>query len=61
MENTENSRRAFIKKTVAGTAAIYAGGVLPGFSARSYSRISGANDKVNVCIMGANSRGFTNF
>jgi predicted dehydrogenase len=57
MKKAENSRRAFIKKTVAGTAALYAGGVLPGFSAGSYGRIIGANERINVCIMGVNSRG----
>jgi len=59
MENNKNSRRNFIKKTAAGTAAIYAGGILPTFSAQSYKRIMGANDRVNVCVMGVNSRGFS--
>ena len=58
MSNHKNSRRNFIKKTVAGSAAMYAGGILPAFSAKSYQRIMGANDRVNVCVMGVNSRGF---
>jgi predicted dehydrogenase len=58
MENFKDSRRNFIMKTVAGSAAIYAGGILPAFSAKSYQRIMGSNDRVNVCIMGVNSRGF---
>jgi predicted dehydrogenase len=59
MKNTKNSRRTFIKKTVAGTAALYAGGLLPAFSAKSYSRIMGANERINICVMGVNSRGFS--
>ena len=53
----ENSRRNFIKNTTVGTAALTVGGVLPGFSARSYSRIIGANNKILVSMMGVNSRG----
>ena len=53
----KHSRRSFIKKSVAGAAAVAAGGVLPGFSARSYSSIPGANDRVLVAVMGVNSRG----
>ena len=53
----ENSRRDFIKKTVAGTAAVSFGGVLPGFSAKSYSNITGANERIKVACMGVNSRG----
>lgn len=52
-----NSRRDFIKKSAAGSAAILAGGVLTGFSPSSYRRIIGANEKVRVSIMGVNSRG----
>lgn len=59
MKSNKNSRRDFIKKTVAGSAALYAGGILPIFSAKSYKKILGSNDRVNVCIMGANSRGFS--
>ena len=58
------SRRRFIKKAVlgtasmtVGTAAVSAGGVLPGVSARSYRRITGANEKIRVSVMGVNSRG----
>lgn len=53
----ENDRRGFIKKTVLGTAAFSFGGVLSGFSAQSYRNISGANDRINVAVMGVNSRG----
>jgi predicted dehydrogenase len=53
----EYNRRSFIRKTAAGMAAISVGGVLPGFSARSYTSITGANDRILIAIMGVNSRG----
>lgn len=53
----KNTRRDFIKKTAGTSAAIAAGGVLPGFSAKSYNRIIGANDKIRVSVAGVNSRG----
>ncbi len=52
-----NTRRGFIKKAATGSAALMIGGVLPGFSAESYRRIMGANDKIRASIMGVNSRG----
>ena len=52
-----NGRRAFIKKAALSTAAITIGGTLPGFSARSYRHIIGANERIRVGIMGVNSRG----
>ena len=51
------SRREFIKKTAAGSAAVIAGGVLPGLSARSYGRIPGASGRIRVSVMGVNARG----
>ena len=53
----ENSRRDFIKKSMAGTAMVVAGGILPGFSAKSYGRILGSNETIRVSMMGVNSRG----
>ncbi len=53
----ENTRRDFIKKTLASSAVVVAGGILPGFSAESYRRIIGANAKIRVSSMGVNSRG----
>jgi predicted dehydrogenase len=53
----EKTRRSFIKKSAAAAAAISVGGVLPGFSARSYRSISGAGEKVKIAIIGVNSRG----
>ena len=52
-----NSRRSFIKKSAAGIAAVGVGTILPGFSARSYNSILGANDRVMVAVMGVYSRG----
>lgn len=53
----ENSRRNFIRTSLAGSAMIVAGGILPGFSASSYKRIMGANEKIRMSVMGVNSRG----
>jgi predicted dehydrogenase len=52
-----HSRREFLLKTATSTAAVAIGGVLPGFSARSYRRIAGSNDLVRISVMGVNSRG----
>lgn len=53
MENSkENSRREFIKKATLGTIGVAAMGV----SAKSYGRILGANDRVNVGIIGFSNR-----
>lgn len=53
----KNTRRDFVKKALVGSAAIVAGGVLPGFSANSYRQIIGSNEKIRVSMMGVNSRG----
>lgn len=52
-----NSRRNFIKKTTAASAAVSIGGILPAFSARSYGRIMGSNERISVSVMGVHSRG----
>lgn len=60
----KNDRREFIKKASSCAAAVTFGAVLPGFSARSYRNIAGANEKIKVACMGVNSRGLavgTNF
>ncbi|MEX2232900.1 MAG: Gfo/Idh/MocA family oxidoreductase [Cyclobacteriaceae bacterium] len=54
MDEINKSRREFIKKTALSTAAVTAGAM--GFSASSYGRIMGANDRVNVGIVGFSSR-----
>ena len=51
------TRRNFIKKVSIGTAAASVGGVLPGFSAKSYNNIVGANDIIRMAAIGVNSRG----
>lgn len=51
---TKNARRKFIKKS---SMAFVAGSVLPQFSAKSYANIIGANERINVSVMGVNSRG----
>ena len=53
----EKSRRNFIKKTMAASAAISLGGILPSFSAKSYASILGANERIQVGIMGVHARG----
>lgn len=50
MKNNLTNRRNFLKKT-----AIAATGLA--FSAKSYARIMGANDRVNIAVAGLNSRG----
>lgn len=56
MKNSEN-RRKFIKKSLTGAAVLSFGGILPSFSAKSYARILGANERIQVAVMGVNSRG----
>lgn len=57
MKYMESSRRKFIRQSLTGAAAVSLGGVLPGFSAKSYAGIIGANDRIRVASMGVNSRG----
>jgi predicted dehydrogenase len=52
-----NSRRKFVERSLKGALAVSIGGVLPGFSARSYGQIMGANERIRVAAMGVNSRG----
>ncbi|WP_425235463.1 Gfo/Idh/MocA family protein [Ulvibacterium sp.] len=54
MKNKTNPRRNFIKKS---SMALMAGGILPHFSAKSYARILGANERILASVMGVNSRG----
>lgn len=48
-------RRDFIKKSILGTTGIAMGGL--GFSAKSYASILGANERVNVAVIGIRGRG----
>ncbi|RZK41899.1 MAG: Gfo/Idh/MocA family oxidoreductase [Pedobacter sp.] len=50
----ENTRREFIKKSAIAAAGTYLGTM--GLSAKSYGRIIGANDRVNVGIVGFSDR-----
>ena len=43
---------------VPGSAAVSAGGILPAFSAKSYGNIGGANERINLGVVGVNSRGY---
>ncbi|HEX9512300.1 MAG TPA: Gfo/Idh/MocA family oxidoreductase [Puia sp.] len=53
----KDSRRKFLKTAMAASAATTFGGILPGFSAKSYASILGANDRIKVGIMGVHARG----
>lgn len=48
------SRRSFIKKSALGVAGMTIGGA--GMSANNYSRIIGANDRLNVAVVGLGRR-----
>ena len=48
------TRRNFIKRAIVGSAALSFGGVLEGFSAKSYNNIVGANGRIKVGAIGAN-------
>jgi predicted dehydrogenase len=50
----KNSRRDFIKRTTMATTGVYLGAL--GFSAKSYSNIIGANDRVRVGVVGYSDR-----
>jgi predicted dehydrogenase len=49
------ARRDFIRNSLAGTAGIAIGGI--GFSAKSYASIIGANERINVAVIGIRSQG----
>ncbi|HJL75257.1 MAG TPA: twin-arginine translocation signal domain-containing protein, partial [Candidatus Marinimicrobia bacterium] len=51
MQTDKHSRRNFIKKTAVGAMGIAT------LSARSYDNILGANDRINIGIVGLNGRG----
>ncbi len=48
-------RRDFIKKSAIASAGIAIGGI--GFSAKSYTSIIGANERINVAVIGLRSQG----
>lgn len=53
----KDSRRDFIKKAALASAAVSVGGILPGFSPKSYANIVGANERIKVGMMGVHARG----
>ena len=48
-------RRDFIKKSLVGTAGIAIGGM--GFSANSYAAVIGANERINIAVIGIRVQG----
>ena len=46
------NRREFTRNIAVGAAGIGIGGMTSGFSAKSYSRIVGANDRLNIAQIG---------
>ncbi len=50
------NRREFIRNVSLGAAGIGFGGVASGFSPKSYARIIGANDRLNIALMGCGRR-----
>ncbi len=50
-------RRDFIKKAAVVAATVALGNKTFGFTAKSYNRIIGANERINVAIIGLNGRG----
>lgn len=51
-----SDRRNFIKKVTAGAAGVALGSSVMGMSAKSYGRIIGANERLNVAIVGLGRR-----
>lgn len=52
-----STRREFIKTTALGVSAFSLGGLVNTMSAKSYSSVKGANERINVAVIGVNSRG----
>jgi predicted dehydrogenase len=50
-------RRHFIKQTLKGGAGVMIGGF--GFSAKSYANIAGANERINIAVIGIRGQGGT--
>ena len=51
-----SNRRDFLRKAAVGVTGITLGSSAMGMSAKSYSRIIGANDRLNVALMGCGRR-----
>lgn len=52
-----DNKKRFYQKTVAGTAALSLGSILPGFGSSRNQDILGANEKIRIGVIGVNSRG----
>ena len=52
----KNSRRGFIKKTAMGSIGLALSGSVSNLSAKSYSRIIGSNERINLAILGLGRR-----
>jgi len=52
-----SGRRKFLTNVIKGAALGSIGGILPSFSAKSYGRIAGSNERVKLAAVGVNSRG----
>ena len=52
----ETSRRKFIKTAALGTAGVAVGGLANGMSAKSYTKIIGANERIQIAIAGLGRR-----
>ena len=55
--NNQTTRRNFLKTAGTTSVLLGVGGILPGFSAASYSRIAGANERIRLSIVGVFGRG----
>jgi predicted dehydrogenase len=51
-----SNRRDFLKTATASVAGIAIGGVAPGMTAKSYSRIIGSNERLSIAIIGLGRR-----
>ncbi|MEK6478638.1 Gfo/Idh/MocA family oxidoreductase [Catalinimonas sp. 4WD22] len=54
----KDNRRTFIKKAALGTTGLTLASTPFAFSAKSYNSIMGANDRVNMCVIGTRGQGF---
>jgi predicted dehydrogenase len=53
--NTKPNRRDFLKQGMVGTAGLTLGGM--GFSAKSYAAVKGANERINIAVIGIRNQG----
>lgn len=51
-----SNRRDFLRKVTAGAAGVAVGGSAMGMSAKSYGKIIGSNDRLNIAILGLGRR-----